>query len=95
MIEANIVEARRAPPQRLKHIETKSCGAAACNSAAGVRARADLSRFAARYRACADIRSRRASMAANVGVCTVTRPVACQPSHVLNRTSDSTSTGGM
>jgi len=34
-------------------------------------------------------------MAANVGVCTVTRPVACQPSHVLNRTSDSTSTGGM
>ncbi|NHB09725.1 hypothetical protein [Burkholderia cepacia] len=95
MIEANIVEARRAPPQRLKHIETKSRGTKACNSAAGVRARADLSGFAARYRPCADIRSRRASMAANVGVCTVTRPVACQPSHVLNRTSDSTSTGGM
>lgn len=34
-------------------------------------------------------------MAANVGVCTVTRPVACQPSHVLNRASDSTSTGDM
>ncbi len=34
-------------------------------------------------------------MAAKVGVCTVTRPVACQPSHVLNRASDSTSTGGM
>lgn len=34
-------------------------------------------------------------MAANGGVRTVTRPVVCQTSHVLNRTSDSTSTGGM
>ncbi|WP_155635389.1 hypothetical protein [Burkholderia cepacia] len=94
MIEADIVEARRAPLQRLKHIETKSRGAKACNSAAGVRARADSSGFAVRYQAGADIHSRAASMAANAGVRKVMRSVVRRPSRGSNRTSGSTSTGG-
>jgi len=58
----DIVEARRAPPQRLKHIETKSPRAAACNSAAGERRRADSSAFAMRCHARTGILSPVASM---------------------------------
>ncbi|WP_164992041.1 hypothetical protein [Burkholderia stabilis] len=67
MIEADIVEARRTPPQRLKHIETKSRRAAACHSATGGYHRADSSTIAAQYLAGAGIRSPAASMTAVSG----------------------------